>query len=229
MLLFVIGPFQRDLKNLRAQWNRWLRDNQSRLEQLQRRAREDEERLLGDPVAHLTQAVVAQAEELGRREKVTVPNLASLMLLVEENGKQVLLTGDGHAEDVLKGLQHHGRLDGEGTLHVDVLKVQHHGSEHNIDADFCRAVTADNYVFCGNGAHRNPDLQVVETLVTTRLSENQARPFKLWFNSSSSVSGSPENAAHMREVEQLVGQLEASSQSRLSSIFLQDHMLELTV
>jgi len=64
---------------------------------------------------------------LGNRKKVTTPNLASLMFLAEENGKSILLTGDGHGDDILKGLAHHQALDANERLQVDVLKVQHHG------------------------------------------------------------------------------------------------------
>ena len=229
MSLFVIGPFQADLKKLRDDWNAWLDENTAALKQIQSRAREDEARLQGDPVARLAQAIAAQAEELGKRTNVTAPNLASLMLLVEENGKRVLLTGDGHADDIVKGLKHHGRLDGDGRLHVDVLKVQHHGSEHNIHARFCEAVTADHYIFCGNGAHENPDLRVVELVAETRLAQADGRSFKLWFNNSSTEPGKPGDQAHMRKIEQLVAQLEASSAGRLTSSFLKGHAFELTV
>ena len=63
------------------------------------------------------------------------PNLASLMLLARRADKRVLLTGDGHAADILQGPGAPAKLDDDGRIHVDVLKVQHHGSEHNIDAD----------------------------------------------------------------------------------------------
>jgi hypothetical protein len=151
------------------------------------------------------------------------------MLLAEEQGRTVLLTGDGHHDDILKGLDHHGRLDAQGRLHVNVLKVQHHGSEHNIDEKFCRAVTADDYVFCGNGAHENPDVDVVETLVTARLAVDP-RPFKLWFNSSSTVQGRPADKAHMREVEDRVAQLAAQAPAgRVKSFFLSQSSFDLPV
>ena len=73
------------------------------------------------------------ATALGERNLVTPPNLASIMLLADEGGKRLLLTGDGHSADIVKGLRLHGLLDGQGRLHVDVLKVQHHGAEFNIE------------------------------------------------------------------------------------------------
>ena len=42
---------------------------------------------------------------------------------------------------------------------------------------------ADHYVFCGDGAHDNPDPSVVKTIVETRLAQD-TRPFTLWFNCS---------------------------------------------
>jgi hypothetical protein len=160
---------------------------------------------------------------------VTAPNLASLMLLAEENGRIALLTGDGHRDDIIKGLAHHSRLDAQGRLHVNVLKVQHHGSEHNIDDAFCRAVTADHYVFCGNGAHENPDLDVVKTLVNARLAVD-LRPFKLWFNSSSAVPGKKADKDHMKKVEDLVAQLVAAAPAnRVTSFFLQQSSFDLPV
>lgn len=226
--LYVLAPFEADLKKLRTEWNKWLEANQDVVENIRRQAHEDEA-LLGNEVVRLIARLTAEAKVLGNRKKVTAPNLASLMLLVEEGGKTVLLSGDGHREDILKGLAHQEKLDAQGRLHVNVLKVQHHGSEHNIDQAFCQAITADHYVFCGNGAHENPDLDVVETLMNARLAADP-RPFKLWFNSSSAVPGKAADRAHMKKVEDLVAQRQAAAPAgRLSSSFLQQSSFELAV
>ncbi|MCH7611681.1 MAG: hypothetical protein IIB10_13475 [Chloroflexi bacterium] len=168
---------------------------------------------------------MALAAELGDRNAVTTPNLASIMLLVEEAGKTVLLTGDGHADDILKGLEAHGKLDNAGRIHVDVLKVQHHGSEHNIHEDFCEAVTADHYVICANGSHRNPDLDVLQTIIDSRLGAaagdtNAGRPFKLWFNSSAKRAGTEKRTEHMEQVEKLVKDEATRNRWRIKHRFL---------
>jgi beta-lactamase superfamily II metal-dependent hydrolase len=139
----VLAPFEADLKKLRTDWNTWLDANEDVVEEIRRKA-EDDQDLLGNEVVRLIARLAAEAKVLGNRKKVTPPNLASLMLLAEAGGKTVLLSGDGHHADILKGLAHVGKLDAQGRIHVDVLKVQHHGAEHNIDEAFCRAVTADN-------------------------------------------------------------------------------------
>ena len=215
--LTLIGPFKEDLEELRDDWNDWLRKNADEVRRIRAEMAVDTDRLVSGDVDGFRSAMALRARELGDRGRVTVPNLASIMLLVEENGRKILLTGDGHRDEILRGLEKAGRLD-EGAIHVDVLKVQHHGSEHNIDADFCRQVTADHYVFCANGEHENPDLAVVDAVVRSR--KDSERRFKLWFNSSSSASASERGREHMKDVEGLVGELARSSGDRMRATFL---------
>jgi hypothetical protein len=101
--------------------------------------------------------------------RVSVPNVASLVLLVEDGGKSVLLTGDNHADMILKGLRDEGRLH-EGYFHFDVLKFPHHGATDNLlSRDFTRELSADHYVFCGDGSHSNPELEVLRRAYDSRL------------------------------------------------------------
>ncbi|HWW75385.1 MAG TPA: hypothetical protein VNZ44_08315, partial [Pyrinomonadaceae bacterium] len=253
MRLWVIGPFEEDLKQLRKEWNEWLQKNQKQLKSIQQGAEEDEKAFAVKEISDIMLPKLRQADalgsllplgaasgkfKLGERKKVTTPNLASLMLYVEEEravgGKKqkrtLLLTGDGHHLDIRKGLEHIGRLDGAGGgLHVNVLKVQHHGAEFNIDEEFCRLVTADSYVFCGNGEHENPDLRVLQAIADSRFGgkpgQLSANPeagnrFKFLFNSSSKVTEKAAAKAHMKKVESLVGKLVKQSGVQLSSSFL---------
>ena len=148
------------------------------------------------------------------------------MLIVEEGGKSILMTGDGHADDILAGLDVNSKTDAEGAIHVDVLKVQHHGSEHNWHADFGRRVTADHYVFCGNGRHDNPDERVVDGIIQSRLGSGGGRSrnprsdgrFKLWINSSSAITEG--DVAHFKKLEKLVDREVRASGGRMQSAFL---------
>jgi beta-lactamase superfamily II metal-dependent hydrolase len=225
----VLAPFEEDLDELRKEWNAWLEKNEAVVETIRRKAGDDED-LLGNEVVRLIARLTAEAKVLGNRDEVTAPNLASLMLLVEEGNKKVLLTGDGHRDEVVKGLKHHGKLSAQGKLHVDVLKVQHHGAAANIDEAFCKAITADHYVFCGNGNDENPEPEVIEKLVKARRAAKPSRPFKLWFNSSSAVATPQPNKAHMKKVETLVASLVADApQNRVQSFFLSQSSFELPV
>jgi Metallo-beta-lactamase superfamily len=222
--LTVIGPFREDLDVLRKDWNKWLTKRRRQHEELKRRMRREIERLPTTEVESLHEPLRAAAEELGRRSDVTPPNLASLMLLAEADGRTVLLTGDGHAREISKGLKEAGRLDDQGRIHVDVLKVQHHGAVANITPAFAREVTADAYVFCGDGEHGNPEPRVVREIIDARLGSNGAPPagprrrFKLLFNSSS--QSSPEQyREHMRDLEKEVAKRAADSGGRLRFSF----------
>jgi metal-dependent hydrolase (beta-lactamase superfamily II) len=233
--LTVIGPFEEDLAALQKEWNKWLREHEALLQRLRERMRVDAERLGTGEVERFQAAIALRAGELGQRAKVTVPNLASLMLLAEEAGKIVLLTGDGHADDILKGLERNGKLD--GGLHVNVLKIQHHGSEHNLHAEFCRRVTADHYVICANGAYENPDLAVLDAIIDSRVGPDARRSrnagaegrFKFWFNCSSAATADADNKRHMREVERLIASRAQRSAGRIRYSFLEGHSVELRI
>lgn len=229
MKLRLIGPFKQDLDKLRKEWNAWLDENEAQVKRLRARAAADERRFADAEIDAAIGPLIGAADvlaarelalmkTLGRRSKVTTPNLASLMFLAIEGAESILLTGDGHSEDILKGLAHIGVLDAKDRFHATVLKVQHHGSEHNIDRGFCDRITADHYVFCGNGEHANPDLDVLETLLDSRM-EGDKRTFRWVFNSSSKVA-TDAGAPHMVEVEKLTRKLVARSKGRLAAKFL---------
>jgi len=209
LAFFVLGPFAEDLAALRTEWNAWLDENLEALETIRRQAEEDADNLPMDEGQLVLSSLLALAHELGDRGMVTTPNLASLMLLLESDGHSLLLTGDGHADDILRGLQAQAKLDAQGRIHVDLLKVQHHGSEHNLHAAFCQQVTADHYLFCANGAHENPDLRVVELIIDSRLGPDATgpdRPFWFWFTSSPQLEASEARRRHLEQVRQLVDQ-----------------------
>ena len=252
MRFSIIGPFSGDLTKLRADWNKWLTQNKAALKSIQAAAKKDEASFAAAEINDLILPKLAQAEllsallpsddlasafKLGDREHVTTPNLASLMFFVEEKRKTLLLTGDGHHLDILKGLKHIKKLNSAGGIHVNVLKVQHHGSEHNLDEAFCRAVTADHYIFCGNGEHENPDLAVLEAVANSRigkgaqLSSNPqvGNPFKFWVNSSSAVTKKAEAKTHMTNVEKLLSSLAKKSNGAMSFFFLKGSSFELQV
>ncbi len=230
----LLAPAQIDLDNLREDWRKWLRAHEAELEEIAREARADADSLGQSEVERLLAPLIQQADALGDRTKVTPPNLASIMFAVDEADVRILLTGDGHGDDLLAGLRARDMLSAGGGLHVQLLKVQHHGSENNITEAFCRAITANHYVFCGNGEHENPDLRVLRAIAASRiggpaeLSANPeaGQPFTFWFNSSSQVTRA-EAVDHMRAVEAETATLVAASNGRLTVHFLTDDLFEI--
>lgn len=145
--LRIVGPTQTNLQALRTKWADWLDRN--------------EEGLLNDDPF-----VMANSDQ-------SVPNLSSIMLLAEGGGRRMLLTGDGRSDHLLEGLELAGLLDAAGKMHVDVLKMPHHGSNRNITRTFLKKVTADVYVASANGKDDNPDLATLIWIVEAAREQNR--------------------------------------------------------
>lgn len=227
----LIGPTSKELSDLRAGWKNWLATHESRLREL----REEYQRRVDEFSAGVRKSSpfdLNDWEGIAGYRGVTVPNIASLMWMVEEgegdSRKRLLLTGDGHQDHILAGLRRTsflGKGDNDG-LHLDVLKVQHHGSEHNLDETFARKVSADHYVFCGDGQNTNPEIAVIEHIYNSRLGKNKKahalapeakdRDFHFWFSTTSAAQDpKTDKHAYFQRVENKVRELEKNSKGRL--------------
>ena len=143
--LTIAGPMQAELVALQKAHDKWLKDQQKR-------------------------KTKASASALAAFVDKSVSNLSSLVMVVEAGRKRILLTGDARGDRILEGLQL-ARLLKPGaasTMHVDVMKVPHHGSANNVDQTFFERITADHYVLCGNGEHGNPERETLEMLFAAR-------------------------------------------------------------
>lgn len=234
MRLTIVGPTREELKLLQKGWNNFLRDATGK-EQIKKLRAEIKRKIEAFGTEGFDLRDWNGIEDF---KGVTVPNIASLMFMVEEDGKRLLLTGDSQQDIILKGLELTGFLDA-GYLHVDVLKTQHHASEHNFDPGFCRKVSADHYVFCGDGSHGNPELSVIQMIYDSRLGSNakralapeaEGRPFKFWFSTSSDMQSEDSlQRETFGKVEKLVEKLVQKSNGRLTAAFNDQPSLELAI
>lgn len=138
----VVGPMLPELKKLHDKHQEWLKD--------------------------LDEKGMTAEDALAAYVDKSVPNLSSIVVFAEVEGKTMLLTGDARGDKVLEGLELVELVEQGGNLHVDVLKVPHHGSSNNLDNDFFQRITADHYVFSGNGEHGNPERESLEMLLAAR-------------------------------------------------------------
>ena len=234
----LLGPSDDDIEKLRQKWEEFIRDSEDALKELHEDLLDDERRL-GTLSPHIVaNPLLDQALGQGLN-KVTEANLASIMLLVEEGGASVLMTGDGVSTEILEGLARHNKLDANGRIHVDVLKVQHHGALANVETKFVKQVTADNYIFCGNGNHKNPEVEVVQAFANARLTGidgdppiGPPTPFKFWFTSSPETPDTTETKSrqkHMKKVSDAVAALRQGNEARMQATFIKDGHFELEV
>lgn len=156
--LRIAGPDRDNLDKLRAEWLAWLE--------------KAAEQMTSDPAA------AATADS-------SIPNLSSIVVLASCDGRTVLLTGDARGDHIIDGLRA-AKLSDSGKLHVDVLKVQHHGSDRNATRAFFEAITADTYVLSADGRYGNPDYETLKGIV--EIAHQQRRRITLLFTNESPAS-----------------------------------------
>jgi len=108
----------------------------------------------------------------------SVYNLASIVVLIEIEGRKLLFTGDARGDDMIKGAAKADLLDVNNQLRLDLLKVPHHGSDRNVEVDFFKTFPADHYVISGDGSHGNPALDTFRMLFEAR--GDDPRPFTIY-------------------------------------------------
>jgi beta-lactamase superfamily II metal-dependent hydrolase len=228
----IVGPSKMELDDLRKGWNNWLAEHPADIVKIQNEMRKRVEEFAN---GRRTATPFDLSDWNGIRDfkGVTAPNVASLVLMVEEDGKRLLLTGDSQQDKILEGLVKTGFLEDSenGFIHLDVLKIQHHGSEHNLDQNFARKVSADHYVFCGNGSNGNPEPGVLETVYNSRVGSTsrrtlapqvQDRPFTFWFSTNSQALPSQSaKRESFEETERLVAGMIARSNGLMKAEFVE--------
>lgn len=137
----VVGPMKQELLNLQKEHDAFLKKSQK------------EKKAPASLAAFVDESVA---------------NLSSIVVLAEAENKRILLTGDARGDKIMEGLELVGLLPKDDNMHVDILKVPHHGSDRNMETIFFERIKADHYVFSGNGEHGNPERKTLEMLLDAR-------------------------------------------------------------
>ena len=126
-------------------------------------------------------------------EDGSVTNASSIGLLVEFEGKRALMSGDAHPCVLRAGVEKL-QVNGE-RLKLDVFKLPHHGSKHNIDSELLDCVECGTYIFSSNGAYfHHPDKEAVARVikyggVSPKLLFNYATQFNNMWDDGNLKSG----------------------------------------
>jgi beta-lactamase superfamily II metal-dependent hydrolase len=142
LTLQVLGPNEKRVVKLREEW----------LKELEKKAR--------------TGAADFQASAAAFVDN-SVANLSSIVVLVRQGERTILLTGDARGDDILDALTEAELLTNE-HIHVDLLKMPHHGSDRNVTTDFFRKVTADHYLISADGRFGNPEIKTLDMIAEAR-------------------------------------------------------------
>ena len=120
-------------------------------------------------LAEWSEAVDGASPASAEKMDTSITNLSSLSLLLVEGDRKALFTGDSLEDDILAGLRALGQ---QLPMHVDVLKVPHHGSNSAANPDALEAgegllenVMADFYIVSADGTSTNPTPATLERIV----------------------------------------------------------------
>ncbi|MGW4896978.1 ComEC/Rec2 family competence protein [Kitasatospora sp. NPDC004240] len=186
----LLSPGRKELASLRREWARVLKDlgvtPGKPEEALERLARRKNLRGLADDL-------------LGReRTDGSVPNGASIAFLLEHHEHRLLLTGDGHAQVLERGLDRLLGQRGEERLAVGALKVPHHGSAANITNGLLARLDTRRFLISTNGDRfDHPDAEAIERLLAA--AGDRAGPPELVFNYRSRTTGLWADPAQQRD------------------------------
>lgn len=167
--LTILSPSPVELKALFETW-------ETQLEKL--RAKEHDS-LEEAPAA--SRSAEVSLEALAARRTATdraVPNGSSIAMLLEHRGRSVLLSADAFATVLVPAIDTLvQRRGGAGALHVDAVKLSHHGSRANVTQDLMRRLDSEHFVFSTNNAYfGHPNPEAVARVLT------RGGRTTLWFN-----------------------------------------------
>lgn len=94
-----------------------------------------------------------------------VANGSSLAMLAEFGGKRCLLLGDAHPDAIIQSLKRLGASK-EHPMHLDAIKVSHHGSRGNTTPELLELVACKRFLISTSGAVFNhPDQETINTII----------------------------------------------------------------
>jgi hypothetical protein len=154
----VLGPTREKLLKLKPVWERECRKaGLDPLEELPPAVGKGDVEPMGIPNVDALAATPFEEDD-------APANGSSIVLLVEFDGKRVLLGADGHPSTLEKAID---RLAGTGErLALDAFKLPHHASKHNVSVDLLARVECRKYLVSTNGAQfKHPDREAIARVV----------------------------------------------------------------
>lgn len=78
-------------------------------------------------------------------------NGSSIAMVIEHDGKRLLLAGDAHASVLAGNLKRYGQMIGEDRPRIDLFKLSHHGSVANLSQKLLEAISVQRFLVSSNG------------------------------------------------------------------------------
>jgi hypothetical protein len=159
--LSILSPRVDGLRRLRATWKKVLRGAGLRPGDW-----EDAKRRLAERRAYAPPVPAEPA--FGPRiygSDTAVANGSSIAFVLEYGGRRVLLAADAHPKVLTDGLRRMAAREGVHRLPLDAMKLSHHGSMANIDAELLDVVDCSRFLVSTNGDYfGHPDSETIALL-----------------------------------------------------------------
>lgn len=180
--LTLLSPSPQELANLDRVWEDEVRkwglepgSRQAVLERLRKDARyQPPPDLLGE-----SRPDIRSLAKNRFAEHITESNASSIAFLAEYEGKRCLFAADAQPSLLARSLSRLSEYVPGKKLHLDALKVSHHGSRGNTDPALLRMLECKHFLISTNGAGR-PRHPHAETI--SRIIQECGPNVELWFN-----------------------------------------------
>lgn len=113
-------------------------------------------------------------EQYGTGRDQSITNGSSIAFVLEAAGKRLALLGDSTPEQLERGLK---RCCPAG-LHVDAVKLPHHGSGYNINENILKMIHTNQYLISTKRVGNRPDKALIELLYN----HHQGKPITVYGN-----------------------------------------------
>ena len=127
----------------------------------------------------------------------SVANGSSITFVLERGETRCLFAADAVPEVLTEGLRRFTEERGPDAARFDLVKVPHHGSAKNIDAELARRLVSSRFLISTSGArYRHPDRAAIELI----LAETPPDGRELYFNYDSETTKPWADAATQKEL-----------------------------
>lgn len=173
----ILSPTEKILQTQKTGYEEYLKNN----------PKTDEARIDDLDIAskHVITDSTRSIEDLAKTDanrKVDKFNMASIAFLLTAEGKRVLMMGDADPDIVAEAIKKLPNI--ELPLHLDLVKVSHHGSQNNVSINFLKTIHCNEFMFSTNGGTRNfshPDRKTL-ALILKHVSHDSDKPINFMFN-----------------------------------------------
>ena len=114
----------------------------------------------------------------------TFMNKTSISFILYAEGKSLMMLGDADINEVEKKLKDMG-YSKESPVHLDLVKLSHHGSKGNISKEFLEIIDCNDFLFTtngGTGGAYHPDRKTIALIMECHEKKSTGKKVTLRFN-----------------------------------------------